>query len=171
MSISETAELYRQRSKLWFNNTKWNYQAFYSVYRSLGVRKLVIPVGITRSERVKLKRGIKIDPITNSGYSAVSWHAYKSPAYLGNISIVRGVRNCLSCKKSKSPFQTHWSVSNCQLQVCWTVTGMINLTLMSRLNESMKWTRDKLLRVLITNLISFWWYISTRFQSRLLVSK
>ena len=52
MSISETAELYRQRSKLWFHNAKWNYQAFYSIYRSRGVRKLVIPVGITRSERV-----------------------------------------------------------------------------------------------------------------------
>ena len=33
-------------------NAKWNHQAFYSTYRSRGVRKLVIPVGITRSERV-----------------------------------------------------------------------------------------------------------------------
>ena len=52
MSISETTEPYRQRSKLWINNAKWNYQAFYSIYRGLGVRKLVIPVGIIRSERV-----------------------------------------------------------------------------------------------------------------------
>jgi hypothetical protein len=51
MSISETAELYQQGSKLCFNNAKWNHQAFYSIYRSRGVRKLVIPVGITRSER------------------------------------------------------------------------------------------------------------------------
>ena len=55
MSISETSKLYRQRSKLWFNNDKWNYQAFYSIYRSRGVRKLVIPFGITRSERVKVE--------------------------------------------------------------------------------------------------------------------
>ena len=52
MSISETAELYRQRSKLRFNNAKLNCQAFYSIYRSWGVRKLKIPVGITRTERV-----------------------------------------------------------------------------------------------------------------------
>ena len=55
MSISETAELYRQRFKLWFKNSKWNYQAFYSIYRSRGIRKLVIPVGITRPERVKFQ--------------------------------------------------------------------------------------------------------------------
>ena len=54
MSISETAELYRQRSKLRFNNVKWNHQAFYGIYGSRGVRKLVIPVGISRSERVNL---------------------------------------------------------------------------------------------------------------------
>ena len=54
MSISETDELYRQRFKLWFNNAKCNHQAFYSIYRSRGVRKLVIPIGITRSERVNL---------------------------------------------------------------------------------------------------------------------
>ena len=53
MSISKTAELYRQRSKLWFNNAKWNYQAFYSIYRSRGVRKLVIPIGITWSVDLK----------------------------------------------------------------------------------------------------------------------
>ena len=54
MSISETAELYRKRSKLRFNNAKWNHQAVYSIYRSRGVKKLVIPVGITRSERVNI---------------------------------------------------------------------------------------------------------------------
>ena len=53
MSISETAELHRQRSNLRFNNAKWNYQTFYSIYRSREVRNLVIPVAITRSERVK----------------------------------------------------------------------------------------------------------------------
>ena len=53
MTISETSKLYRQRSELWFNNAKWNYQAFYSIYRSRGIRKFVIPVGIIRSERVK----------------------------------------------------------------------------------------------------------------------
>ena len=40
----------RQRSKLWFNNAKWNHQAFYSIYRSRG--SYVIPIGITWSERV-----------------------------------------------------------------------------------------------------------------------
>ena len=52
-AISETAKLYRRRSKLWFNNAKWNYQEFYSIYRSRGVRKLEIQVAITRSEMVK----------------------------------------------------------------------------------------------------------------------
>ena len=38
MSISETAELYRQRFELLINNAKWNYRVFYSIYRSRGVR-------------------------------------------------------------------------------------------------------------------------------------
>ena len=31
MLISERAEIYQQRSKLRFNNAKWNYQAFCSI--------------------------------------------------------------------------------------------------------------------------------------------
>ena len=51
--MSETAEFYRQRSKLWFNKAKWNYLAFYNIYRNRGVRKLVIPDGITRQKGLK----------------------------------------------------------------------------------------------------------------------
>ena len=52
ISISKTAELYRQRSKLWFNNAKWNIRHFIVLIEVEAVRKLVTPVGTTRSEKV-----------------------------------------------------------------------------------------------------------------------
>ena len=78
INIRNSWTLSAKISKLRFNNAKLNYQAFYSIYRSRGVWKLVIPVGITRSERVNSLRNTNAD---------VSCHVIDSFIYTGEISV------------------------------------------------------------------------------------